>query len=82
MNRTDHDQVYEATAESKEQRDKLFDVTQVIGSVYASPYGNSDPHMVAMMLIGEHTTGNVGGTFQFPNESGMTTVRVEHTNAV
>lgn len=72
----------EFDAESKEPLDKLFDVTQVIGSVYASPYGNGDPHMVAMMLIAEHTCGGIGGTFQFPSDSGMTSVRVEHSDAV
>jgi len=60
---------------------KLFDVTQVVGSVYAG--GSSDPLVAAMVIIGEALT-DLGvapkGTFAFPTEDGLTvTVTINTT---
>jgi len=60
---------------------KLFDVTQVVGSVYAG--GSSDPLVAAMVIIGE-ALSELGtaphGTFVFPTEDGLTvTVTINTT---
>jgi|SRR5688572_30420273 len=50
---------------------KLFDITCVIGSVYAG--GTEDPRMVAFALIGQ---AGHDGDFTFPNPDGKTFTRV------
>jgi len=71
------EQVYQ-----EEHRHKLFDVTQVVGSVYSG--GTSDPLVAAMIVIGE-ALSDLGvapkGTFSFPTEDGLSvTVTIDTRN--
>lgn len=46
---------------------KLFDVTCVIGTVYATDHDGMDPREVAFNMIAHH---GAEGTYSFPREQG------------